>query len=129
MWKVRQEQVDAFRQNATQKFEDKMVKELKRFFPKSTARLGESGLRDVIRHGIKRSRGYGIVRACDVGRYITVMMMFGPRFDERLPSGPLYATLRDPRFSSAAARTDALCRAALGALRSRTLKTGRKPNW
>jgi len=129
MWTIREEQVESFRQVAVKKFEDEMVPRLTKLFPRTANKLGESGLRDVIRHGINRAREYGIVRRRDVGRYIAVMLMFGPNFDRRITSGPLYAALRDPRLRSSKARTGALRNAALWALRRRTARTGRKPRW
>lgn len=129
MLTMHQEQVDAFQEAARQRFENKMVEELKKFFPKLSAKLGAQGLRDVIRHGTTTAREYGIVRQCDVGRYIAVTLMFGPNFDKKVSSGPLYETLRDARLGGPAERTNALCRAAVQALRSRTLRTGKKPNW
>jgi hypothetical protein len=129
MLTIRQEQVDAFRQVAIRKFEDTLVEHLNRLFPQLAVRLGESGLRNVIQYGIRRAREYGIVCQRDVGRYIAVMLMFGPNFDQKRSSGPLYAVLRDPRFESPAARTGALCKAASQALGIRTRRTGKKPNW
>jgi hypothetical protein len=129
MLTMRQEQVEAFRQNALRKFEDTLVEHLNRLFPQLASRLGDSGLRNVIQYGVRRAREYGIVRQCDAGRYIAVMLMFGPNFDQKRTSGPLYTTLRDRRFGSSAARTDALCKAASEALRIRTRRTGKRPNW
>jgi hypothetical protein len=129
MLTMRQNQVEAFRHVAVQNFENRVSSHLKQFLPQLTERLGESGLRDVIQHGIKRAREYGIVRQRDVGRYIALMLMFGPYFDEKVSSGALYTILRDPRLRSSAARTAALCSAAVEALRSRTQRTGRKPIW
>jgi hypothetical protein len=129
MLTIRQEQVEAFRQAALQRFENKMVEELRKSFPKTSEKLKESGIRDIIRHGIQRAREYGIVRERDVGRYIAVTLMFGPNFDSKMSSGAMYYALRDPRFKNSRARTDALCECALSALKSRASRTGRKPRW
>lgn len=129
MLTIRQDQVDAFRQNALRNFEEKIILELKELFPHFTQKLGESGLRDVVKHGILKARRYGIVRRCDVGRYIAIMLMFGPNFDQKPSSGPLFTTIRDPSFRSAVTRTNALCQAALQALTIRTLRTGIKAKW
>jgi hypothetical protein len=129
MLTVRSEQLSAFRHAAARRFESSLVKALQPLFPLMTRKLGELALRDIVRHGITRAREYGIVRQRDVGRYLAVMMMFGPDFDLRPSSGWLYTILRDPRLSNSAARTDALCREASKALRDRTHRTGRKPTW
>ena len=129
MWTIRQDQVESFRRVAVKKFEDEMVSRLTKLFPQTSTKLGDSGLREVVQYGILKARDYGVVRRRDVARYIAVMFMFGPRFDQRIMSGPLSAALRDPRLLSSGARTDALCKAALWTLRSRTSRTGRKPCW
>jgi hypothetical protein len=129
MWTIRQEQAEAFRQSALQKFEDEMVPLLQKLFPQTAQKLGEAGLRDVIRHGINRAREYDIVRQQDVGRYIALMMLLGPDFDRRITSGPVHAVLRDPCLQNSEVRTDALCNAALSALKRRTARTGRQPCW
>jgi hypothetical protein len=129
MLTIRKEQVDAFRQEALLRFENKMVAELRKFFPQTAEKLGEPGLREVIQHGLRRAGEYGIVRERDVGRYVAIAMMFGPNFDQKTSSGVMYSVLRDPRFRDSRARTDALCRYALRGLRRRTLRTGRKPAW
>jgi hypothetical protein len=129
MWTIRREQFDVFRQHALRRFENEMVVHLQRLFPRLSEKVGNPGLRQVIQHGVGRAREYGIVRKRDVGRYIAVMLMFGPNFDQKKTSGHLRMVLRDPRFQSSEARTGALCKAALWALRKRTLRTGIKPNW
>jgi hypothetical protein len=129
MLTIRQNQFDDFREAARQRFEKRMVEVLRESFPRSARKLEESGLRDVIQHGIKTARGYGVVRQCDVGRYIALMFMFGPNFDKKVSSGPLYTILRNPRFKSSAGRTNALCMAAVLALRARRLRTRKRPSW
>lgn len=129
MWTIRQDQVERLKQDRRQKFEDEMVPRLTKLFPQTVKRLDESVLREAIRYGIERARGYGIVRRRDVARYIAVMFMFGSRFDQRIASGPLSVALRDPRLRSSRARADALCKAAVWAIRSSTARTGKKPCW
>jgi hypothetical protein len=130
MWTIRQQQLEVFRANALQKFETEMVGHLTKLFPQLSKKLGDPGLRVVISHGVKRAREYGIVRKKDVGRYIAVMLMFGPDFDRKKTSGPLCSVMRDPRLQNDPnARVAALCKAALWSLKTRTRRTGKKPNW
>ncbi len=126
---IRSEQIEAFEQAARQRFADRMVEQLKSNFPRRSIRLGDVGLRAVIGHGVEQSSKYGIVRERDVGRYIAVMMMYGPYFDEQKASGSLYTVLRNPRPISSQARTEVLCRSALAKLKAWTTATGRKPLW
>jgi len=126
---IRSDQIEAFEQAVRQRFADRMVEQLKSNFPRRSIMLGDEGLRAVVGHGIGQSSNYGIVRERDVGRYIAVMMMYGPYFDEHKASGSLYTVLRNPRFISSQARTEALCRSALAKLKAWTTATGRKPLW
>lgn len=129
MLTIRQQQLDSLRQIPLGSFEDQLLPLLQRSFPRIANQLGEHGIRSVIQHGIDRASKYGIVRQKDVGRYIAVMMMLGPSFDQRITSGAISAALRDPRLRDSKARTDALCNAVLFALKRRTLRTQRKPHW
>jgi hypothetical protein len=126
---IRTEQIKAFAKTAERRFENDIVMLLKGIFPRVSSKLGETGLREVIQHGIARACLYGIVRERDVGRYIAIMMMFGPDFDTKPNSGPLYNVLRDPRLTGSRLRSDALCQAALIGLRIRARRIGRKPVW
>jgi len=126
---IRAEQMRVFTQAAERRFADQMVEHLRKLFPRVSGKLGEPGLREVVQSGISRAGEYGILRQRDVGRYIAIMLMCGPNFDSKPGSGPLYAALRDPRFTGSRARTEALCQAALRGLKNRTVRTGRRPNW
>jgi hypothetical protein len=126
---IRSEQIAALAGAARDRFEEKLVAHLHGAFPRRSAQLAAAGIREVIRYGIARAREYDIVRQRDVASYITIMFMFGPKFDSQPSSGPLYAVLRDPRLKGSRARARALHLAALTALRTRTRRTGRKPVW
>lgn len=128
-WRMRQEQLQAFKTAHIQRFEQQMVEQLRSSFPRLAAKLGVPGLREVIRHGINRSRNYGIVSQRDVGRYIALMFMFGPDFDLKASGNSLRAILQDSRFTTSTARVDALCKEALRVLGNRTRTRRRKPNW
>jgi hypothetical protein len=129
MLAIRQEQVQVFRQAAFVRYENKLVEELSKLFPRTAVKLGESGLRETIRRGTRRAFEYGITRECDAGRYVAVTLMFGPNFDSKTSSGSMYSALRDPRFKTSQARADALCEYAQAALKERTTRTGRRPVW
>jgi hypothetical protein len=126
---IRPEQVAFLAQASKQRFVDQMVSKLSAHFPKRTSRLGEPRLRELIEYGIGRAREYGIVRQRDVGRYLTLMMMFGPNFDQNKSSADLYGALRDTRLKTSEARTNTLCKFALMRLQSTAMATQRKPDW
>lgn len=126
---IRPEQMKALNEAAGRRFENEMTGHLFRLFPSLSGRIGETGLRAVIRHGTRRARDYGILRERDVGRYIAVMMMFGIDFDKRKNLGPMYSVLRDSRLRNSHTKAEALSRCAVEALKERTLRAGRKPSW
>ena len=116
---IRAEQMQVFEEAAAKRFENQMVGQLSALFPRISDKLGDPGLREVIQYGVARAGDHGITRQRDVGRYIAIMLMFGPHFDSKPASGPFYAVLRDPRLEGSRARADALCEAAQTALRAR----------
>ena len=78
---IRKEQMQAFREVAIKDFEDRTVVHLEKSFPEKSQELGESGVREAIRHGIKRAAIYKIKSKYGVEKYIEVMFMFGSDFD------------------------------------------------
>lgn len=81
MLTIRREQVDGFKPKALRLFEDDMVAHLKEFAPEPSKILGEPGVREAIRFGIKAARNYGFVCRGPVRFYIELMFMFGGYFD------------------------------------------------
>src|ERR1035438_10813732 len=88
---IRSEQMTALSNALTNTFESDMVSHLNRCFPPQCAVLGEEEVRNTIRYGLQRSRGYGITSSREVCRYVDLMMVFGRDFD------------RDPKLPWAAA--------------------------
>jgi Domain of unknown function (DUF4123) len=78
---IRQAQFDLFSRVEAQKFEDWMVTHLQNFFPQQSQTLGESQIRELIWHGIKRAAEYGITAERDVCKFIDLMIVFGREFD------------------------------------------------
>ena len=81
MWTIRQEQAEAFRQDALQKFEDEMVEHLSDFAPRFCEVRGEPCIRRVIRLGIERAAKYGFTNRGPVRFYIELMISLGSEFD------------------------------------------------
>ncbi len=82
MFKVRREQMDAYREAALRDFEDRVVRHVGRCLPDRLATMGEGAVREVIRLGIQRAEGYGIVAERHVCKFIDLMLVFGVSFDE-----------------------------------------------
>jgi len=81
VFKVRREQMDAYRTAARRDFEDRVVEHVGRCFPDRLATMGEGGVRELIRFGIQRAAGYGIVAERYVCKFIDLMLVFGLEFD------------------------------------------------
>ena len=81
MLRIRPEQLAVFAQVETQKFEDWTITHLKRFFPRQCATLDAPQLRELVRHGIRRSTVYGITAKNEVCKYSDLMVVLGRDFD------------------------------------------------
>ena len=82
MLKIRCKQIEVFKIEATNHFEDDMVAHIRQFFPNHFGMAGQSVVRDVVRYGIQRSNTYGFVTQRNMCLYITVMAMLGSNFDK-----------------------------------------------
>lgn len=81
MLTIRQEQVEIFRQQYLQRFEDEMLVHLKMFSPRHSKVAGDEAVRQVIRLGVERAGKYGLTNRGPVRFYIELMFMFGSHFD------------------------------------------------
>lgn len=97
MFRIHQDQIDAFEEASTAAFIERMVSHLARFFPGHAAALGDVGVRDSIRSGIARAAKYGIATPRETCKYLTLMVAFGSDFDYM---DWATAVLRDPRIAS-----------------------------
>jgi hypothetical protein len=87
MLKIRKEQMEVFRNGHLQKFADRMMIHLKKFWPEKCKSLGEKGLRDSIMTGIKNAEKYGIIIEYDVASYIDMMYALCFDFDTNPRTG------------------------------------------
>ncbi|WP_148314651.1 hypothetical protein [Sorangium cellulosum] len=71
----------AFEELALRGFEDETVEHLKDFASRHSKVIGEAGVRQVIRLGISRAKGYGFTNCGPVRFYIEMMFLFGSDFD------------------------------------------------
>ena len=107
---IRGPQMDALSEDRARKFESDVADHLKRCFPAECARLGEGGLRGLIRYGIERARTHEITAAREVCLYLDVIMVHGRDFDRS--QNWASEILRDKRWKDPATRVDQLYRAA-----------------
>jgi len=85
MFKMRNEQKVAFRNQAVLDFEDQMTRHVERCFPERRGALGEGGVREVIRLGIQRAATFGIIAERDVCRFVDLLLVFGVGLDRDCP--------------------------------------------
>ena len=78
---IRKEQSDAFRQQMTQSFEDRVAVHLRATQPDATQHLDEHALRADIRAGMTRAAQYSIETERDVARFIDLMFRVRRDFD------------------------------------------------
>lgn len=79
---IRKAQLDVLTDAARKPFMEYMMGHLNRTYPEQTRMLREDGTRQRIRGGIARAAQYGIIGQRDVARYIDLMFMLSPTFDE-----------------------------------------------
>ena len=84
---MRDQQMQAFAENAKRQFEAETVRHILEFAPRQFEILGEKTIRRIVSLGIERSEKYGFSNRGPVRLYIELMFMFGSDFD----TDPQYA--------------------------------------
>ena len=82
LFRVRREQVAAMASASMETFEDNIMGHLRRVWTEETARMTDAELREWVRYGVDRGRHYGIEAELDVARFVDLMFLLDPRFDE-----------------------------------------------
>lgn len=108
--------MDVFEQAAVRGFERRTIDHLKEYFPKSCEILGERRLREIIRLGWDKAKGYGVTAESGVRLYVSLMFMLGSHFDAD-PQLPWAAEiLADPEVSDEVERINGLYERAMAYL-------------
>jgi hypothetical protein len=84
---IRDEQMQAFAQNAKRQFESEMVRHISGFAPGRFEALGEKAVREMVSLGIERAEKYGFSNRGPARFYIELMFLLGSDFD----TDPQYA--------------------------------------
>ena len=79
---IRDDQIEAINRLTMKNFEDRMVSHLKEFFPEDCQQLGETQVRETIRHGVQQASKYEVVTERDVCKYVDLLFTFGRDFDK-----------------------------------------------
>jgi hypothetical protein len=113
MLRIPRRQQDALCEAQVADFERRAAVHLRSYFAEDIQALDDSALRQLIRHGIDRAAGFGVVAERDVTLYLDVMVTLGPDFD-RDPTLPwAYEILVEPELPEPARRMRRLFRATL----------------
>jgi hypothetical protein len=81
---IRREQIDAMMASNIERFANRMIEHLRRCFRRECASMTESDLRQEIRLGIERARGYGFETELEICKYIDLMFIFERDFDQKV---------------------------------------------
>ena len=99
MFVIRKEQLEAMTTAREAAFVELMVQHLHDHFAADLAHLGISpeALPDLVRRGVSAARAYGVTGESDVRRYLEIMALLGPAFDDdrRFPWAGETLTSRD----------------------------------
>lgn len=110
---IRKTQMEALKKAADVSFEEKILIHLNQFFPDAFAAMESSGALQMIRHGIRSAKHHGFKSERNVCKYIDVMVVFGPHFDQS-PKFPWAAKiLSDNNITDNKARINLLVASAL----------------
>lgn len=78
---IRPEQVQALEESANGAFEDRLALHARRFFPERVAAMTDVDLHAFCGHGVAAARGYGLVTARDLCKYVNLTLALGRDFD------------------------------------------------
>jgi hypothetical protein len=83
LFRIRNEQVEAFSRRLEDRFVDRTAAHLRVAFPKEVEKQGldDEGLKALGRRGLADANRHGVVNEADVARYIECMLLLGPDFD------------------------------------------------
>jgi hypothetical protein len=94
MLTIRNQQLSVFAEALRREFRARLAKHAERFFPEPCAALGKAGVAEVCEEAIGRAGTYGITAERDVAKFLSLMLIFGRRFDEDASLPWAGATLR-----------------------------------
>src|SRR5262245_7245113 len=87
--------MEAFAKQQGQRFEDEMLAQLRKQFPRESNQFSEMELRQFIQSGIRRAESFNIVLEPDVAHYLELTMVFAPDFEDQAKTAWAQAILLD----------------------------------
>lgn len=82
MLTIRNEQMKALGRVRRLGFEARLARHARKFFPEPCREMDDEALQMVCRRAIRRAARYDMVAEADVARFLSLMLVFGHRFDE-----------------------------------------------
>ena len=79
---IRSDQIDSMTCSQVKSYKRRLLTFFRGTIPETTDKLTESALLDVIDEGLRKARTYGIEGDPSVKRFIGLMLLVNPRFDE-----------------------------------------------
>ncbi len=102
MFKIRQEQMDAFKPDLLRRFEERVAVHVRESCAEETAALSEEDLGRCVHEAVQRARGYGIEREDDVVDFVEWTFELGPRFELEREYSWALTILQDPQLDGEA---------------------------
>jgi hypothetical protein len=99
MLRIRQDQMDAFREPLLEDFVDRLARHLRAMFEDDLASLDDGQLKAMLHRVIRKAGDYGVQIEFDVARYAEYSVFLGERFDENAVMPWAGAILRDVSLS------------------------------
>lgn len=109
---VRNEHFEVVQKAVLGDFEERTISFLTRSHPEQARRLGQDGLRELIRYGSARAEQYEIVGEDERSQFIELMLLLGRNFDQESNYGWAQAILKDSRVPNVRERINLLREAA-----------------
>lgn len=103
---IRQEQYDAMRESAQDRFDAGIVEHLRTHFPEETQSLGDAELLALVQEGRRHAWRYGADDPAAVCRFIDVRFALGASFDTAPELAWIAAPLRDESIDDPDARIE-----------------------
>ncbi len=82
MLTIRKEQMKALGRIRRLGFEVRLARHARKFFPEPCREMDDEVLQAVCQRAIRRAAYHGMVAEADVARFLSLMLVFGRRFDE-----------------------------------------------
>lgn len=117
IWQIREEQYQAFAQEAQRSQETRLMAHLGRYFPEQCRALGEEETRRLVQHGLQRAATYQIMAEDDVCKYLNLMFGLGRDFDHDPRLAWARSVLEDNQIPNATEKINRVYATAMGMVR------------